>query len=854
MTDRPSARNPPLLLTAPVSGVIVPLSEVPDPAFAEKLVGDGLAIDPVTDRILAPCSGIVAQVHPAGHAVTVKTDTGVEVLIHVGLDTVMLKGRGFTARARAGDVVATGDPLLSFDADLVATQARSLLTEMVVTTMEGVTLMIPRAGMVTAGRDVVLEVSHSGAPLETDAPSAGSGTVSSEPVLITNPTGLHARPAAVIAARARQFKSAVRLLRGDGHANAKSLTSLMALEVAGGDQVIIEAAGEDAAQAVAVLSRVVADARDALPADAPAPVTVAESVIAAHSPQSLASANRLTGVSASPGLALGRTFQWRQQDAPVIEQAADPSRERRQLDQALAEAHAQLDALQQRLAAHADTDKAAIFAAHKELLEDPDLLNGTIDGIQGGASAAFAWQQAYRVQADRLARLSNELLAARAGDLRDVGRRVLRILTGTTTAPLELPPDAIIIAEDLSPSDTASLDRRRVRGICTTGGGSTSHAAILARALELPAIAAVDPRALEIPDQTRALIDGSRGLLQIEPSADEEAWVVAQQERLEGRRTAEHKTAHEPAVTLDGHRVEVVANIGDLAEARQVVPLGGEGVGLLRTEFMFFNRQELPGEDEQAKIYEDIVRALGPGRILVVRTLDVGGDKPLPYLPMAREENPFLGERGIRMTLNRPEVLRAQLRAIVRASAAGRVCVMFPMVATMEEWSAARGFYEEARASLGAAPIPIGIMVETPAAALLADQFARDADFFSIGTNDLTQYTLAMDRTHPRLAPALDALHPAVLRLIDQTVKGAHARQRWVGICGSLASDPKAVPILIGIGVDELSVSVPALPAIKAQIRRLRLSTCREVAARALASAAASEVRALVAEENESGL
>jgi phosphocarrier protein FPr len=389
--------------------------------------------------------------------------------------------------------------------------------------------------------------------------------------------------------------------------------------------------------------------------------------------------------------------------------------------------------------------------------------------------------------------------------------------------------------------------------VCTTGGGSTSHAAILARALGLPAVAAIDARALDVLDGTRAMIDGNRGILQIEPTADEQAWVTAQQERLENRRAAELASASEPAMTTDGHRVEVVANIGDLADARQVAPLGGEGVGLLRTEFLFFNRQEPPDEDEQARIYEDIARAVGPGRLIVVRTLDVGGDKPLPYMPMAPEENPFLGERGIRMLLKRPDVLRTQLRAIVRASAAGRICIMFPMIATMEEWSAARALYEEARASLGAPPIPVGIMVETPAAAMLADRFARDADFFSIGTNDLTQYTLAMDRTNPRLAPALDALHPAVLRLIDQTVMGAHANNRWVGVCGSVAGDTQAVPILIGLGVDELSVSVPAVPAIKAQIRRLRLSDCRDVAVRALAASAVSEVRALVGDENESG-
>jgi phosphocarrier protein FPr len=836
---------------APVSGVLVPLSSIPDPAFAERLVGDGIAIDPVSDLIVAPCSGVVLQVHSAGHAVTIKAAGGLEVLIHVGLDTVMLKGRGFAPRARPGDHVRPGDTLLSFDADLVATEARSLLTEMVVTTMEGVTLGPAATGMVTAGRDVVLEVWQSMSSPEAAIVADDASTIASDAIVISNPTGLHARPAAVIAARARQFKSAMRLVRGDRRANAKSLTSLMALEVAAGDAVVVEASGEDASQAVAVLSRVIAEeARDAAPAvTMRVPVTTVSA--AAGLTDLPADPKRLTGVAAAPGVALGQVFQWRHQEAPVVERAADQVRERRQLDHALAEAHAQLAALQQRLSTGADADKAAIFAAHRELLEDPDLLDAAVDAIQGGASAAFAWQQAFRAQADRLSRLPTEMLAERAGDIRDVGRRVLRILTGVTDAPLELPPDAIVIAEDLTPSDTASLDRKRVRGVCTAGGGSTSHAAILARALDLPAVAAIDPRALELPNGTPAMIDGSRGILQIDPSPDEQAWVSARQERVVGRRAAELASAQEPAVTMDGHRVEVVANIGELAEARQVVPFGGEGVGLLRTEFLFFDRQEAPSEDEQARIYEDIVRALGPGRATIVRTLDVGGDKPLPYLPMAPEENPFLGERGIRMLLNRPEVLRTQLRAIVRASRAGRLCVMFPMVATLEEWSAARNVCEEVRLELGAPPIPVGIMVETPAAALLADQFAREADFFSIGTNDLTQYTLAMDRTHPRLAPALDGLHPAVLRLVDQTVRGARAERRRVGVCGSLASDPQAVPILIGLGVDELSVSVPAVPAIKALIRRLRLSSCRDVAARALAAGTVSDVRALVPPEAE---
>jgi phosphocarrier protein FPr len=291
--------------------------------------------------------------------------------------------------------------------------------------------------------------------------------------------------------------------------------------------------------------------------------------------------------------------------------------------------------------------------------------------------------------------------------------------------------------------------------------------------------------------------------------------------------------------------VEVVANIGDEDEARRVPEVGGEGVGLLRTEFLFMDRRTAPSEDEQARTYEAIARALGPERILVIRTLDVGGDKPLPYLPIGPEPNPFLGERGIRLMHTRPELFRAQLRAILRASAAGKIAIMFPMIATFAEWREARAAVEQERASLGVGPLPIGIMVETAAAALMADRFAEEADFFSIGTNDLTQYTLAMDRSHPKLAPKVDALHPSVLRLIDLTVTGAHAHKRWVGVCGALAGDPQAVPILVGLGVDELSVSLPAVPAVKALIRGLSYDSCRRLANEALNAADAPDVRKL---------
>jgi phosphocarrier protein FPr len=555
----------------------------------------------------------------------------------------------------------------------------------------------------------------------------------------------------------------------------------------------------------------------------------------------------LTGVPASPGVAIGRVFHLRQTDEVTQERAADPSHERRALDAAIAGAHRQLEALQQRLAEEGDIDRAAIFAAHQELLGDPELLDGAAERIREGATAAYGWRQTYLAQADRLLALRSELLAGRAADLRDVGRRVLHLLVGRDGTPPDVPMESIVVAEDLAPSDAATLDRTRVRGFCTTTGSATSHVAILARGLGVPAVAGMDPRVLELPAGARVALDGDAGTLRLDPSPAEEAEIARRQGSAARVRAAELAVAGQPAVTRDGHRVEVAANVGALEEARRVPEVGGEGVGLLRSEFLFLERRTAPSEDEQTAAYEAIIRAVGPERLVVVRTLDVGGDKPLSYLPVPAEANPFLGERGIRLLLNRPELFASHVRAILRASRAGKVALMFPMISTMGEWRAARELVELQRLALGVPPIPTGIMIETASAALLADRFAQEADFFSIGTNDLTQYTLAMDRTHPGLAPQLDALHPAVLRLIDRTVTGAHAHGRWVGVCGAAAGDPQAVPVLVGLGVDELSASVPLVPGVKAQVRALSLEECRVTARGALDAADGAEVRALVA-------
>jgi phosphocarrier protein FPr len=839
-----------LILKAPLDGVVVPLEQVPDPVFSQKMVGDGASIDPTSQVLIAPCDGRVTQLHKAHHAVTLTTADGIELMMHIGLDTVNLKGEGFTAKVAEGDQVKTGDPLIEFDADYLATHAKSLLTQMLVTNTERLASLSPASGLVQAGSDDFLTI-QTIADTGAEAEAAGR-SVSSEAILIPNATGLHARPAAVLANLAKRFSSRILLTRGDDQANAKSVVSIMGLEIAQNDKVVIVATGPDADAAIdSIAPQLAAGLGDEGAVPAPAPATTEPDPANAPAPRPRSDdPNLLLGVAASPGLGVGSVFQLRRDEIDVPETAAgEPRVERRHLEEAVERAKNELESLQTELRAKADPAKAAIFAAHQELLEDPDLIDIAESAIAKGKSAAFAWQRAYSTHAERLSKLKNAIMAGRAADLRDVGRRVLGILTNHPTEEPAIPVGSILIAEELSPSDTAKLDPTQVLGFATVGGGATSHVAILARSLDIPAVAGIEPRALDLANGTQVILDGGKGQLRIDPDPAEVDRILTLKRKLAEKKQADLAAAHEAATTTDGHRVEVVANIGGIDDAKQSVTLGGEGVGLLRSEFLYLERQTAPSEDEQAQIYADIAIALD-GRPMILRTLDVGGDKPLPYLPMPREENPFLGIRGVRIGLERPELLRTQVRAILRAAKGHKLRMMFPMIATIDEIRSVKGLVEEERAKLSdAGEVELGIMVEVPSAAVMARQFAREVDFFSIGTNDLTQYTLAMDRGHPKLGAKADAMNPAVLRLIKQTVDGAHSEGKWVGVCGGIASDPQAVAILVGIGVDELSVSVPAIPAVKAEVRTRSLADCQALAKQALRCDTAAEVRALVPTE-----
>jgi len=819
-------------LLAPLSGLMVNLADVPDPAFSGKLVGDGISIDPTSSELLAPAAGEVTQLHGAGHAVAIRTAGGIEVLLHIGLDTVALKGEGFTAKVALGDRVEAGQVLIVFDPLLVGGKARSLLTQMILPDGARITALRPAQGLVAAGKDIALSLDVAGAGAAAQAPQGTA--VLSRAVALPNASGLHARPAAVLAAAARAFTAPVFLVRGTEEVDATSVLAILGLATQAGDSLQVKASGPDARGATETLATLLeGGCGEAAGTPAAAGPVAAPSV-----------AGALCGVPASPGVAIGQVFQFRPEAQEVVEAGQDPARERTRLEAALREGGLQLAALRTRTAA--GTAGGGILSAHQELLADPGLTVPALAAIAAGKSAGFAWRAACDQAAAKLAALAQPLLKERATDIRDVGRRILALLAGPAPARPEAPPDSILIAEELTPSEAVQLDPARILGLCTTTGGPTGHVAILARALGIPAVCGMDRAALDLPGRTQVVLDGGTGVLNLEPGPADLERARKRVERQAAQRALEQEAALKPALTADGASLEVAANIRNAREAVEAVAAGAQGVGLLRSEFLFLDRATAPTEEEQAAEYGKVARTLGPGRRCVIRTLDVGGDKPLPYLPLPDEANPFLGLRGVRVSLERPELFRTQLRAILRAAPLGDVHVMFPMIATLEELHAAKALLGEEADALGRT-VKVGLMIEVPSAVLIADALAREVDFFSIGTNDLTQYCLAMDRGHPRLARQADALHPAVLRLIALTVEAAHRHGKWVGVCGGLASDLLALPALLGLGVDELSVDVPSIGAVKCRLSRLARTECEALARELLTLPTAMEVRARLA-------
>ncbi|CRM51963.1 phosphoenolpyruvate--protein phosphotransferase [Pseudomonas sp. 25 R 14] len=826
-----SNNNNDLTLSAPLSGPVLTLGNVPDEVFASGAMGDGIAIDPLNDCLHAPCTGVVIHVARTGHALTIRADNGAEVLLHVGIDTVQLQGEGFALQVKEGTRVSNGQALVRFDLDRIARQCKSLVSLIILTNGDQFEVRPVALNTVKVGEALLRIVARQAGVVQAAVADTSQAHASAS-VRITHRGGLHARPAALIRKTAQGFSSQSQLHFAGKSASCDSLIGLMGLGIGEQDEVQVTCLGKDCDAALqALLAALSVAPHEAVHA----PVIVTARPVNRE-------AGVLQGVCAAPGLVCGPLLRLN-----TIELPQDPGNHVRDeqlqhLDSALEQVRGEIRNTLEHARQRKAVEEEEIFAAHLALLEDPTLLDAATGAIEQGSAATHAWRNAIQAQCAVLLGLGKPLFAERANDLRDLQQRVLRALLGEAWH-FELPAGAIVVAHELTPSDLLQLSAQDVAGICMAEGGATSHVAILARGKGLPCVVALGGEVLDVPQGQRVVLDAANGRLELHPDEARHAEVHQIRDAQKLKRQQQQTLARTPAQTLDGVGVEVAANVASSSEAQLAFANGADGVGLLRTEFLFVDRHTAPDEQEQRLAYQGVLDAMGD-KSVIIRTIDVGGDKQLDYLPLPAEANPVLGLRGIRMAQVRPELLDQQLRALLQVSPLARCRILLPMVSEVDELLHIRQRLDELCAELELTQRPeLGVMIEVPAAALMAEQLAEHADFLSIGTNDLSQYTLAMDRDHAGLAARVDALHPALLRLIAQTCAGAAKHGRWVGVCGALASDPLATPVLVGLGVRELSVSPPQIAEIKDRVRHLDAAQCRQRSQELLNLSSAKAVR-----------
>ena len=565
---------------------------------------------------------------------------------------------------------------------------------------------------------------------------------------------------------------------------------------------------------------------------------------------------KLKGIAASQGISFAKAYVFVEPDLTVKEvKIEDVAAEIKRFEDAIEASKKELTIIKENALASLGADKAAVFEAHLLILDDPEFMGTVKTDIESKViNAEYAFKETSDMFISMFEAMDNEYMKERAADIRDVSKRILAHLLGVDLPnPSLIDEEVIVIAEDLTPSDTAQLNKKYVKGFATNIGGRTSHSAIMARSLEIPAVVGTSSITEDVKNGDILILDGLDGVVLVNPDEATTAEYKEKYAKFEAQKAEWAKLVTEKSVTKDGHEVILAANIGTPADLEGVKNNGGEAVGLYRTEFLYMGRDQLPTEDEQFKAYKAVLEGMGD-KPVVVRTLDIGGDKELPYLDLPKEMNPFLGFRAIRLCLEEKDLFRTQLRALLRASVYGKLCVMFPMIATVQEFRAAKALFLEEKEKLVAEgvavsnDIELGIMVEIPSTAVIADIFAKEVDFFSIGTNDLIQYTMAADRMSEKVSYLYQPYNPAILRLVKNVIEASHKEGKWTGMCGEMAGDSLAIPLLLGMGLDEFSMSATSILQARSQIKNLTLAEMKELVEKAVMCATTEEVLALIEE------
>ena len=565
---------------------------------------------------------------------------------------------------------------------------------------------------------------------------------------------------------------------------------------------------------------------------------------------------KLKGIAASQGISFAKAYVFVEPDLSVKEvKIEDVAAEIKRFEDAIEASKKELTIIKENALASLGADKAAVFEAHLLILDDPEFMGTVKTDIESKViNAEYAFKETSDMFISMFEAMDNEYMKERAADIRDVSKRILAHLLGVDLPnPSLIDEEVIVIAEDLTPSDTAQLNKKYVKGFATNIGGRTSHSAIMARSLEIPAVVGTSSITEDVKNGDILILDGLDGVVLVNPDEATTAEYKEKYAKFEAQKAEWAKLVTEKSVTKDGHEVILAANIGTPADLEGVKNNGGEAVGLYSTEFLYMGRDQLPTEDEQFEAYKAVLEGMGD-KPVVVRTLDIGGDKELPYLDLPKEMNPFLGFRAIRLCLEEKDLFRTQLRALLRASVYGKLCVMFPMIATVQEFRAAKALFLEEKEKLVAEgvavsnDIELGIMVEIPSTAVIADIFAKEVDFFSIGTNDLIQYTMAADRMSEKVSYLYQPYNPAILRLVKNVIEASHKEGKWTGMCGEMAGDSLAIPLLLGMGLDEFSMSATSILQARSQIKNLTLDEMKELVEKAVMCATTEEVLALIEE------
>ncbi len=826
--------NSGFIISSPLVGVVKSLSIVPDEAFSQGFLGPGLALEPISNIIKAPISGTIKSLHKSLHAIVIENN-GVEILIHIGVETVALNGGGFKALCKQGDKVAKGAPLVEFDIDYINKNApSSLVIVLAASEQDPDALELAPEGEIKEG-DFLFSIKGKSAAQETQ-PTDNSGEIIKQNIVINAKNGLHARPAAAIAKAINAFDGTlVFLSKGEKTANAKSMVEILSLGINYGDDIEFSAQGKYANEA---LSAAICAAQE--PQDNPVTIipAVKNSVIPDFSGEV-----KLNAQGVYPGLIIGKACHLSREQFEICEKAEAPAEE--ELKKLLSAVDRVKSKIKEEISScKGNESRIEILKAHLIMLDDPFLLSTSKEFIASGKSAAYSCHKAVEKGIEFLEKSQNDLLRERKADYKDMENRILSELFGKCSCQLSFAEDTILITDELLSSEVCLLGSN-VKGIVMAGGSPTSHIAIMLKNISLPSVISAGAASLAIPAGATLILDSVKGFVTVNPVNIES--VKREQQACAAIHEKALSTAFEPAITKDGTLIEVKGNIGNLEEAVKVDSFGSDGLGLVRSEFLFSSYRAAPSEEEQYSIYQSIADSQ-KGKSIIIRTFDVGGDKPLPFFPLPKEENPIMGLRGVRNYDLAPGLFRSQVRAIMRVKPYMTAKIMLPMISFVDEVEKYRAIIKEEQISLGIQEVSVGIMVEVPSAAIMANTFAGYVDFMSLGTNDLTQYVLAIDRGARELSARADSLNPAVLKMIYQTAEAGKAANIPVGVCGAIASDIQAVPILLGLGLRSLSVSGALIADVKYLIRNLDVNKCRDLALKALNMRNSREVRTLIKE------